>query len=260
MAVIGKSPFDDASGLSTNLRVSRGVPDIGTADNPIGTLYAENVVNEGGGETLANNVYLKSENAAGTGTLDLVKADASDNTVINAKTGKVGKFAINDSSVGSYSATTITYPKYSLTDGSDKNYNVAATAVGTAYQLTNTSAALVFGTTSPNLTINKAGTYLLLARANLKYNAATFAATRAVTIKLRRTNNTPADLTGGSKTLATAVITTLTYTFDDSLLPPIIYTTAVATDVISIFGDVAVVPTAGSLDVIEASIVAIRLY
>lgn len=230
-----------------------------------GNLIVDGTISEGGGGggfTLPNNVYLKSENFAGSGTVDLVAADASNNTVLNALTGKVVSFDVNKVQKASISATALTLAAgvaYDLSDGSDKNHQVNVVAAGTVYSLTATPTALTFGTTSPAIVLDKAGTYLLIARANLKYNAATFAATRAVTIKLRRTNNTPADLTGGTRVLATGVITTLTYTFDDSSLA-VVYTTTNVNDAITLFGDVAVVPTAGSLDAIEANIVAVRLF
>jgi hypothetical protein len=58
----------------------------------------------------------------------------------------------------------------------------------------------------------------------------------------------------------TDIITTLTYTFGVFDLPPVLYTTANVNDAITVFGDVSVVPTAGSLDAVAAEIVAIRLY
>jgi hypothetical protein len=132
-------------------------------------------------------------------------------------------------------------------------------AAGTAYQLTNTAALLNFGTTDPSLTITSAGTWLILARVRYDYNAATFAAVRTVTTKLRRTNNTAADLTNGSSQWLTEIITTLSYTAMILDLQPIVYTTTSATDVIEIFGDVNTVPSAGSLDAVEACILAIKL-
>lgn len=133
-------------------------------------------------------------------------------------------------------------------------------AAGTAYSLTATSAALVFGTTSPAKVIDAPGVYLLLARVRVDYNGATFAAVRTGTLKLRRTNNTAADLTNGSTSFKTDIITTLTYTLADIFLPPVIYTTTASDDAITIFGDISVVPTAGSLDCVEAEIVAVRLF
>jgi hypothetical protein len=134
---------------------------------------------------------------------------------------------------------------------------VSIVAAGTAYSLTNTSAALDFGTTDPVLTIPAAGTWLIFATAQLDYNGATFAASRTVTLKLRRTNNTAADI--ASRTLKTQVITTLTFTMGVYPIAPQLYTTTNTDDSLSIFGDVSVVPTAGSLDAVAASIVAVKI-
>lgn len=132
-------------------------------------------------------------------------------------------------------------------------------AAGTAYSLTNTAAALTFGTTSPALTINAAGTYLIIARCRLNFNAATFVATRTTTIKLRRTNNTAADLTNGAVTGTTIVsVSALTYTFIDQTWAAI-YTTSNADDALTLFGSIDTAPGAGSVDAAEASIIAIRL-
>lgn len=148
---------------------------------------------------------------------------------------------------------------FNLLDGADKNTDVETYAAGTAYALTATSAALTFGTTSPVLTFVNSGTYLIFAKANLEYAGATFAASRVVTLKLRRTNNTAADLTNGSTVVNTAIVTTVTAVLANSALPVIKYV-ATAGDIITIFGDVSVVPTAGALNATEASIVAMRLH
>lgn len=131
-------------------------------------------------------------------------------------------------------------------------------AAGTAYSLTNTAAAAAFGTTSPSITLDQAGTYLLLASANLLYNAATFAAVRTATLKLRRTNNTPADVTGMTRDIKSSIITALTYSLPNTTLIGT-YTTTNTNDVISLFANVDTVPTAGTLDLVQASIIAIRL-
>lgn len=216
---------DDPRGFSgTTLPVDNQVQ-FGDANNPINKIYVTDVITTGSEEF-------------------------TDLTVTN------------DLDVGNDVAVTgdVAAAGYDLADGSDKNYSLSVYAAGTAYSLTNTAAALNFGTTDPVLTIDKAGTYLLIARAVLDYAAATFAASRAVTLKLRRTNNTAADLTNGSVVVDTDIITTLSYTFGAFALPPVLYTTANLDDAITIFGDVAVVPTAGSLDAVAASIVAVRLY
>lgn len=133
-------------------------------------------------------------------------------------------------------------------------------AAGTAYSLTATPAALDFGTTDPAITLTKPGTYLLLARAQLKYNGATFAANRTVTLKLRRTNNGAGDLGGlGTITATTGIVTTITESFLDLTWHTTYQTVNSNDDAITIFGDVSVVPSAGSLDVVEASILALRI-
>lgn len=132
-------------------------------------------------------------------------------------------------------------------------------AAGTPYQLTVTSQLLDFGTTDPSLAITTPGTWLILARARIDYNAATFAAVRTVTLKLRRTNNTASDIADSTAAFKTQIITTLTFTAAILDLQPIIYTTSNSNDVLEIWGSIDTGPTAGSIDAVEASIVAIRL-
>jgi hypothetical protein len=136
--------------------------------------------------------------------------------------------------------------------------NLSVHASGTAYALTGSAAKLNFGTTDPVLVIDKPGTYLLTARCQLQYNGATFASNRTATLALRRTNNTPADLTNGTATALTRVITVVTDTFVD-LTWSVLYTTANSDDSVEIYGSVSAVPTAGSLDAIQAAIIAIRV-
>ena len=155
---------------------------------------------------------------------------------------------------------TVTADAFLLADGSDKNYVRTVYAAGTAYSLTATPAALDFGTTDPVVVLNKAGTYAIRAKVRLNYVGPTFAASRTVTIKLRRTNNTAADLTNGTEVVLTAIVTTVTATFMEVVLPEVIYTTANIDDSITLFGDVSATPSAGSLDAVAASIVAVRLY
>lgn len=136
--------------------------------------------------------------------------------------------------------------------------NVYVYAAGTAYSLTATPAALDFGTTDPALTIPQSGRWLVRMRANVAYNGATFAANRTVTLTLRRTNNTPADLDNGSEPLTTDVTTTKTETLS-AATTEVVYDTLNSDDVITIFGDVSATPSAGSLDVVRASIFASRV-
>lgn len=238
--------------------IPQGSVNLGSADQPFNAVYANSLVADT--EVIDNNVYLKAANVAGTGTLDLLKADATDNTVVNAKTGKIGKLAVNGTTVGTWDSNSIDFPAFNLTDGSDKNYALTVYAAGTAYTLTAVSAALDFGTTDPVITLNKAGTYLLFSTVNYQFVGATFAANRTVTSKLRRTNNTPADVTGSSIAIGTNIVTTVNGVLQAVVIPAVLYTTANLDDAITIYSDVSVIPTAGTLQATEASIVAIRLY
>lgn len=132
-------------------------------------------------------------------------------------------------------------------------------AAGTVYTLTAVSAAVDFGTTDPILTMSQVGQYVIRAKVKVALNGATFAANRTLTVKLRRTNNTPADLANSSTTWIVPIVTTITNTLAVIELPEVFYTTAVATDTIQLFADISVLPTAGSISIDEASIVAVRL-
>jgi len=146
-------------------------------------------------------------------------------------------------------------------DGTKRlNQGLAVYAAGTAYSLTNSAAALDFGTTDPTLVIDSPGTYLIFGRALLKYNGATYAGTQTATLKLRRTNNTAADVSNATTTATMRIVTTITDTVGVMPLPPVIYTTSNSDDSISVFGVVSAAPAAGSVDATEASIVAIRLF
>lgn len=135
--------------------------------------------------------------------------------------------------------------------------NQTVYAVGTAYTLTGTAAALDFGTTDPALTITGSGTYLILATVGVKYSGATYVAAQTVTFKLRRTNNTAADLANGGRTVELPVLTT--FTGGDAItLPPILYMAA-AGDAITIFGQLSAAPSAGSVVADSAEIVLLRI-
>lgn len=196
---------------------------------------------------------------AATRTLDASGGGgASDNWVASGTTNSTlpGVGSAN----GLIITNTATIPALYGSDGSTRlNVTYTAYSAGTAYSLTATPAALDFGTTDPSITLSSPGTYRISATANIRYNGATFAANRTVTIKLRRTNNTAADLTGGTDTYTTDVTTTITETFAVAKLD-IIYTTSNSNDAITIFGDVSATPSAGSLDAVSANVVAFRLY
>lgn len=136
---------------------------------------------------------------------------------------------------------------------------VSAFGTGTEYQLTTTPAAVVMGTSSPDLVLTVAGTWQLFARLRVDYNAATFAAVRTVTATLFRANNTPGNVTSSSASFETEIITTLTYTAEVLSLPPVIYTTANVNDQIQLYASIDVLPSAGNIAVSQCEIIAVLI-
>lgn len=147
-------------------------------------------------------------------------------------------------------------------NGGQLNRNLSVYASGTVYSLTGSQAAVDFGTTDPALTIDQAGTWRIRARMLLKYNNATFAANQTATMKLRRTNNTAADLTNASTAITTEVLTTTTKHLAFAEIEAD-YTTNNGNDSIALYGALSALPgnsPTGTVDVVEASIMAVRLY
>lgn len=137
---------------------------------------------------------------------------------------------------------------------------------GTAYPITQTditldAAEVTMGTSgTERITLTTAGTWLLQARARIDYTGATFAAVRNVSFLLNRQNNTPGTVTNTPNGFKTEIITTLTYTALIVVFPAVAYTTALTTDIIRMMAAIDVVPSAGSLDVVECEIVATYLH
>jgi hypothetical protein len=135
-----------------------------------------------------------------------------------------------------------------------------AKGTGTVYTMTAAAAAIVFGTTSPAITLPEKGTWLIEAEVQYRYEGATFAAARTVTLKLRRTNNTAADIgDDGTKTMLTGITTTITDAAMQVYIPPTPYTTTAEDDAVTLFSDVSVLPSAGTFTVVDAWIRATKV-
>lgn len=154
---------------------------------------------------------------------------------------------------------------YEVTSGGVRSvpafgYNVSVYAAGTAYSLTNTAAAIDVGTTDPAIVLDKAGTYLIMGQVNLQYAGATVS-TETATLKVRRTNNTAADLSA-LVVVDLPVATTLTHMYGIVPIPPFVYTTTATDDAVALFGNVSAGLSAGTINVtaIGTSLVAVRLY
>jgi hypothetical protein len=180
-----------------------------------------------------------------------------DTFTINS-TNKISTIA----STGKDSVVTIDAGKVTNMPITNTNFGLSFTAysAGTVYSLTNTAALLTFGTTSPSITLTEAGTYLILSGANYKLNGSTFAANQTITTKVRRTNNTAADLTGATDAITCPIVTTITTHAGTSRVPSVIYTTTKTTDILQVFGSVGTVPSAGTVDCTSAFIIAIKLF
>jgi hypothetical protein len=137
------------------------------------------------------------------------------------------------------------------------NTNFTSYASGTAYTLTASAQQLAFGTTSPGITIQNAGTYQIVGRAGIKFNGSTYGAAQTITLKLRRTNNTAADLSNSARAVTLPVLTT--YTGGDVMETQEAIYTAAAGDIIQLFGSVSALPSAGSVQADSAEIIALRI-
>ncbi len=152
-----------------------------------------------------------------------------------------------------------TVGQLALSDIAGAGVTESAYGAGTAYAFTNTAAAIDFGTTDPAIVIGEAGTYLLFGQVLLAYNGATVT-TETARVTIRRTNNTPADI-GEAVVVDLPVSTLLTNSYGVVALPPVVYTTAVATDALTLFGSVSAGLGAGTINAtaVGTSLVALRI-
>jgi hypothetical protein len=129
---------------------------------------------------------------------------------------------------------------------------------GAVYTVTNSSAEVKLNGNSQPVIIDVAGKYLLRAWVKIDLSGATFAATRTLTIKLRRLNNTAADVANAVLTFTVPITTTLSETLAFIDLPGVQYT-GTATDQIAMFADINIVPSAGSIVISAGGITAMRI-
>ncbi len=146
-----------------------------------------------------------------------------------------------------------------MTAGAQLLLTNAAYGVGTAYAFTNTAAAIDFGTTDPSIVLTSAGTYLIFGQVHMAYAAATVT-TETATIKVRRTNNTAADLSA-VVVIDLPVATTLTNSYGIEQIPPFVYTTSATNDAVTLFANVSATLGAGTINAtaIGTSLVALRI-
>jgi len=166
--------------------------------------------------------------------------------------------AIGFASAGSTTTTTLFEMKLWYVEPK-KNTVTEEFGAGTAYTLTASTALVDLGTTDPAITIPEPGEYLLIASAHVNYVAANFASAETLTLKLRRTNNTAADIADSVRTMLTPG-TGAAETFGDWVTWVAgVYTTDNNDDAIEIQAGLSATPSSGSVQIDQADIRAIKL-
>lgn len=138
------------------------------------------------------------------------------------------------------------------------NNIVETTAAGTAYTLTTSYAALDFGTTDPVIVLPNKGTYTIQAWVQATLVSAT-TTTQSVSFKMRRTNNTAADL-GDISSAPLPVATVGTEIGPSCVMISTKYTTTNTNDSLTIQGLLSASLGAGTCTITAAHITAIRAY
>lgn len=220
----------DASGSGTTA-ITVTLPNIATAG-----IYNKVTVNTKGQVTAGTN----PTTLAGYGITDAIQK--STETVINPDSIGV----IEDGILKRAAVTSIPYGYYT-------NIN----AYGTGYNLTNTSALVDFSTTDPQITITQSGTWKINAGVYINYVGATVT-NQTLTFKLRRTNNTAADVVS-TPTLNLTPCTTTNGFGAFIQLPPFWYSTSNANDVLALWGNISATLSQGNIQVVGAWITAEKI-
>ncbi len=101
---LGKGLWDDPATVAGTI-IPRGLGfDLGTPDMPFHNIYLDGAALVPTVD-LQNNTYLKGYALNGTTLLDLLKADTSSNTVLNALTGKKTSLTVNNAEIANISAS-----------------------------------------------------------------------------------------------------------------------------------------------------------
>ena len=131
-------------------------------------------------------------------------------------------------------------------------------ASGTPYTITATGTLATFGSTSPTLSLTTSigAKFKLRARANVQMVGATFDANRTVTVKLRKTTGTAADILNATTSILTDVTTAKSGLLASVNIPEVIITAAETPTTVQLWALVDVIPTTGSIVINEASIIA----
>ena len=181
-------------------------------------------------------------------------------------------------SIGSATAVTLQYLGYqgdvaagsTISDGavvttasSPMFTTIAAQPTGSAYPMTTTPTGITIGGGGVTVTLPP-GTYVLFGQVQFEQTAAKFNSAQLANFKLRRINNTPADLPNATEafTIFPTGASTETFTLGVIDLPPTIYAaTGTGTqDQIQIFGSLSAASDAGTGTISASKLVAIRVF
>lgn len=199
-----------------------------------------------GGEAIPGNLKLGTSGSV-VGSIVLNNATSGTDT-ISPPTGALG-------------TVTLTLPSTSGTIALSSNAaDVSTVGAGTAYTMTNSVANVVFGTTSPTVTLTAAGTYLIQYTAQTSLAGATYAGVQSVNYLMNRQNNTPATIAGTSFSGVLPIVTTTTDLSSSVSCAGVLYTTANTNDIIGLQADVSATPSAGSVTCSGATITAVWLH
>lgn len=179
----------------------------------------------------------------------IVVSSSTGVTTIN--TGAIGLVTTGANSIG---------PLVDSVDGTTPLNNInQVVAAGTAYTMTTSYATVDFGTTDPVLTIANAGTYSLYVDIQTTLVSAT-TTTQTESFKLRRTNNTAADITASTFGTPLPVATVGSQLGPMIHIGPIKYSTVNVDDSITVQGILSASLGAGTVTVTACNITAIRAY
>ena len=146
-----------------------------------------------------------------------------------------------------------------VSDGSARSRFFEEYGAGTNYTLTTSAAAVNMGTTDPSITVTEAGDYRVSGWVNLLVNNAQPGAGITVTLTLRRTNNTAADLGDGSVVLSALEIGSAYTNSVPVYWEASEYTTANTDDALTIFASISGSLTSGTIEVDDCFIKAQRI-
>jgi hypothetical protein len=138
------------------------------------------------------------------------------------------------------------------------------TARDDGHTFSETPEALQFNAANQSLVIATTGRWMLIARVKIDYSFATYSAdNKSLNLKLRRTNNTAADIADTTIQVRLRDVTTAYFTANVLELPVVFYNTTNTTDALSIYGwldsgDLPDNDPDGRIVALEASIVAVK--